>query len=210
MNSGRSEIAILGGGCFWCTEAAFDELHGVRHVQSGYAGGALPNPSYEQICTGRTGHAEVVRVEFDPEVISYADLLDVFFTVHDPTTLNRQGADVGTQYRSVIFYLDERQKKIAEAKIRDIEAGGLWSGPIVTEVSPAPEFYPAEAAHAEYYRRNPEAGYCQVVISPKLARMRQRHANLLRRGEANASGRSAVRAYQSEPKNPVDQGGINE
>jgi peptide-methionine (S)-S-oxide reductase len=181
MSEGGRETAILGGGCFWCTEAAFEQLAGVESVESGYAGGEIPSPTYAQVCSGGTGHAEVVRVTFDPEVVSFRDLLDVFFTVHDPTTLNRQGADVGTQYRSVIFYADEEQRRIAEEAIREVEAEGVWKGTVVTEVSPAPIFYPAEEYHREYYRRNPGQPYCQVVIEPKLAKLRQRHLERLRR-----------------------------
>jgi len=174
------ETAILGGGCFWCTEAAFSELQGVSKVQSGYAGGHVPNPSYKDVCTGRTGHAEVVRVDFDPAVISYEDLLRVFFTIHDPTTLNRQGADVGTQYRSVIFYASPAQEDSAKAIIAEFEASGAWGKKIVTELSPAPEFYDAEPEHDQYFARNPYAGYCQAVIAPKIAKMRKAFTARLR------------------------------
>jgi len=174
------ETAILGGGCFWCTEAAFSELQGVSKVQSGYAGGDVPNPSYKDVCTGRTGHAEVVRVDFDPAVISYEDLLRVFFTIHDPTTLNRQGADVGTQYRSVIFYASPAQEDSAKAIIAEFEASGAWGKKIVTELSPAPEFYDAEPEHDQYFARNPYAGYCQAVIAPKIAKMRKAFTARLR------------------------------
>lgn len=177
--STEREVATLGGGCFWCTEAAFQRLRGVVSVVSGYAGGDVPDPSYEQVCSGGTGHAEVVRVEFDPRVVSFRDLLQVFFTVHDPTTLNRQGADVGTQYRSVIFYHTPEQREEAESVISDLTAEGIWPDPIVTEVSPAPEFYPAESHHQDYYRRNERQPYCQVVISPKLAKLRSRFADRL-------------------------------
>jgi peptide-methionine (S)-S-oxide reductase len=174
------ETAILGGGCFWCTEAAFSELQGVSKVQSGYAGGDIPNPSYKDVCTGRTGHAEVVRVDFDPAVISYEDLLRVFFTIHDPTTLNRQGADVGTQYRSVIFYASPAQEVSAKTIIAEFEASGAWGKKIVTELSPAPEFYDAEPEHDQYFARNPYAGYCQAVIAPKIAKMRKAFTARLR------------------------------
>jgi peptide-methionine (S)-S-oxide reductase len=174
------ETAILGGGCFWCTEAAFSELQGVSKVQSGYAGGDVPNPSYKDVCTGRTGHAEVVRVDFDPAVISYEDLLRVFFTIHDPTTLNRQGADVGTQYRSVIFYASPAQEVSAKTIIAEFEASGAWGKKIVTELSPAPEFYDAEPEHDQYFARNPYAGYCQAVIAPKIAKMRKAFTARLR------------------------------
>jgi len=205
----RNETAIFGGGCFWCTEAAFDELRGVLEVEPGYAGGATPNPTYEQVCSGRTGHAEVVRVTYDPSQISYRDLLDVFFTVHDPTTLNRQGADVGTQYRSVIFYTDDEQRRAAEDAIRSLEESGVWGDPIVTEVLPAPDFYPAEPYHRDYYRRNPTQGYCQVVIAPKIAKLRKMHYERLKGGDTpEPSGSGQIKGYQSEPENPMDQGGI--
>ncbi len=176
-----SETAILGGGCFWCTEAAFNELQGVVAVQSGYAGGAPPNPSYEAVCTGRTGHAEVVQVTFDPEIISYEDLLRVFFTIHDPTTLNRQGADAGTQYRSVIFYASPEQAAAARRIIAEFEASKVWAGAIVTEVSAAPVFYRAEPEHDRYFARNPYAGYCQAVIAPKVAKLRKSFVGRLRK-----------------------------
>jgi peptide-methionine (S)-S-oxide reductase len=176
-----SETAILGGGCFWCTEAAFTELKGVEAVQSGYAGGDVPEPSYKAVCTGRTGHAEVVEVKFDPAVISFEDLLRVFFTIHDPTTLDRQGADVGTQYRSVIFYTDAAQEKAARKVIAEFEESGVWGRRIVTEVSPAPVFYRAEPEHDQYFARNPWAGYCQAVIAPKVAKMRKLFAERLKK-----------------------------
>jgi peptide-methionine (S)-S-oxide reductase len=175
-----TETAILGGGCFWCTEAAFSELQGVARVQSGYAGGSNPNPTYKQVCTGQTGHAEVVEVEFDPAVISYDDLLRVFFTIHDPTTLNRQGADTGTQYRSVIFFTSPAQEASAHKIIEEFAAGDVWGKKIVTEVSPAPAFYRAEPEHDQYFARNPYAGYCQAVIAPKVAKMRKAFAARLR------------------------------
>jgi len=167
------EKATLAGGCFWCLEAVFLELKGVERVESGYAGGHLPNPSYEQVCTGATGHAEVVQVTFDPAVLPHRDLLRIFFTMHDPTTLNRQGADVGTQYRSAIFYHSPQQKADAEAVIAEIAAAGIWPGKIVTEVAPLEAFYPAEEYHRDYYRRNPRQGYCQFVIAPKVAKLRK-------------------------------------
>jgi peptide-methionine (S)-S-oxide reductase len=176
-----SERAILGGGCFWCTEAAFSELRGVTRVQSGYAGGSVPNPSYKQVCTGQTGHAEVVEVDFDPTVLSYEDLLRVFFTIHDPTTLNRQGADTGTQYRSVIFYTSPAQEASAAKVIEEFAATDVWGKRIVTEVSPAPEFFRAEPEHDQYFARNPYAGYCQAVIAPKVAKMRKVFADRLRK-----------------------------
>ena len=178
--SPKTEIATLGGGCFWCTEAVFDNLKGVERVDPGYAGGTVSRPSYEDVCTGRTGHAEVVQVRFDPQVLSYHDLLAVFFTVHDPTTRNRQGNDVGTQYRSVVFYHDERQKAIAESVIRELEAERLYRGRFVTELVPYTAFYPAEDYHKDYYRRNPERGYCQLVIAPKVAKFRSKFSDRLK------------------------------
>jgi peptide-methionine (S)-S-oxide reductase len=174
-----TEQATLGGGCFWCLDAAFRGIKGVLSVRSGYAGGALPDPSYRQVCSGVTGHAEVVQLLFDPALIDYETLLRVFFTLHDPTTLNRQGADVGTQYRSVIFYHSDAQRETAARVIAELTAAGLWSGPVVTELSPAPQFYVAEDYHQDYFRQNPYQGYCQVVIEPKLAKIRERHGDLL-------------------------------
>ena len=168
-----TETAILGGGCFWCTEAVFSELKGVAAVQAGYAGGHVEAPSYAQVCTGQTGHAEVVEVKFDPAEISYEDILRVFFTIHDPTTLNRQGEDIGTQYRSVIFYADAAQEASAKKIVAEFEASGVWGNKIVTELSPAPAFYRAEPEHDQYFARNPNAGYCQAVIAPKVAKMRK-------------------------------------
>jgi peptide-methionine (S)-S-oxide reductase len=176
----------MGGGCFWCIEAVLERLEGVSRVVSGYAGGKVPSPSYEQVCSGATGHAEVVQVEFDPAVISYRDLLVVFFAMHDPTTLNRQGADVGTQYRSVIYYTSEAQRQVAAALIEEFGGEGIWGAPIVTRVEPAPAFYPAELNHQQYYQRNPDAGYCQFVIAPKVARLRQKFAHRLRPAVAGA------------------------
>ncbi len=176
----QREVATLAGGCFWCLEAVFDELRGVENVDSGYAGGSLPNPSYKQVCTGTTGHAEVVQISFDPALISYRDLLEVFFTIHDPTTLNRQGPDVGTQYRSAIFYHDERQKAIAEEVIAELNDAGLWDARIVTEVTPLETFYPAEDYHRDYFRRNPDQSYCAVVIAPKVAKARSKFLERLK------------------------------
>lgn len=175
------ELATLGGGCFWCIEPVFDELEGVEDVVSGYSGGDRRNPTYEQVCSGATGHAEVVQIHFDPARVSYRELLQVFFTVHDPTQLNRQGNDVGTQYRSVIFYHSPEQKQTAEAVIEELTAAGLWPRPIVTELSPFKEFYPAEDYHQEYYRHNPQQPYCQIVVAPKVAKFRQKFANRLKR-----------------------------
>ena len=174
------EIATLAGGCFWCLEAVYDELKGVVDVVSGYAGGRVVNPSYQQVCNGDTGHAEVVRIAFDPTKISYREILEVFFTIHDPTTLNRQGADVGTQYRSAIFYHSDEQKQIAEEVMAEISAEGIWKNPLVTQLVPAPEFYPAEEYHQEYFARNPNQGYCQVVVAPKVAKFRSKFLSKLR------------------------------
>ncbi len=174
-----TETATLGGGCFWCTEAAFTELAGVTNVQSGYAGGQTANPTYREVCSGRTGHAEVVQVTFDPDVLSYEDLLRVFFTIHDPTTLNRQGADAGTQYRSVIFYHTPEQQTAAEKIIA--EFASVWPGKIVTELSPAPAFTRAEPEHDQYFARNPYAGYCQAVVAPKVVKVRKHFAEKLRK-----------------------------
>lgn len=182
----RLEVATLAGGCFWCTEAVFDAVRGVEKVESGYAGGTVPNPSYEQVCTGTTGHAEVIRVTFDPAEISYRDLLRIFFATHDPTTLNRQGADVGSQYRSAIFPHSPEQRATAEEVIASLQAEGVWEDPIVTTIEAAEEFYPAEAYHGDYYARNPRQGYCQVVIAPKVAKFRKQFADRLRERPANA------------------------
>ena len=176
------EIATLAGGCFWCTEAVFDQLKGVESVESGYIGGARPNPTYEEVCTGRSGHAEAVQVTFDPEVVSYGDLLAVFFATHDPTQLNRQGNDVGTQYRSAIFYHSEEQKRTAEALVAKLAADKLFSGRIVTEIVPATQFFVAEDYHQEYFARvgrgNP---YCSAVIEPKVAKFRKNFVERLKR-----------------------------
>ncbi len=175
-----TETATLGGGCFWCLEAVFEQVDGVESVVSGYSGGANPNPTYQAVCSGTTGHAEVVQITFDPAVISFRDILEIFFAIHDPTTLNRQGADTGTQYRSTILTHSPSQEGTARDLIQELESQGTWDDPVVTEISEAPEFYAAEADHQEYYRRNPNQGYCQVVISPKVAKLRQRFANKLR------------------------------
>ncbi|HEX5415991.1 MAG TPA: peptide-methionine (S)-S-oxide reductase MsrA [Chloroflexota bacterium] len=167
-------MATLGGGCFWCLEAVFAELRGVEKIQSGYAGGHVPNPSYEQVCDGNTGHAEIVQVTFDPREISFRDLLDVFFTIHDPTTLNRQGNDVGTQYRSIILYHSSEQQAVAEQTIAALNAQHLWPRPIVTQLEPFTGFYPAEEYHREYYLNNPFQPYCQIVIAPKVAKARKK------------------------------------
>lgn len=166
------ETATLAGGCFWCLEAVYELLRGVEHVESGYVGGATSYPTYEEVCSGATGHAEAVRVQFDPAQITYRDLLDVFFTIHDPTTLNRQGADIGTQYRSAIFTHSEEQAAAAREAIAAQGAGGLWRDTVVTTVEPCPAFFPAEAYHQQYYRNNPYQGYCQIVVEPKVAKAR--------------------------------------
>lgn len=176
-----TQTAILAGGCFWCLEAVFDELNGVLSVESGYSGGHVPNPTYKQVCTGETGHAEVVRVTFDPDVLSYRDLLKVFFAIHDPTTLNRQGNDVGTQYRSAIFYMDEEQKQIAEEVIRELTEAKLWPNPIVTEVTPFQAFYLAEDYHQEYFAHNPYQPYCMAVVAPKVAKFRKQFVEKLKK-----------------------------
>jgi peptide-methionine (S)-S-oxide reductase len=168
------ETATLGGGCFWCLEAIYKELKGVLSVESGYAGGHVQNPTYKQVCTGNTGHAEVVQIQYNPTIITFKDLLNVFFTIHDPTTLNRQGADIGTQYRSVIFYHNETQRKIAESSIKELEQKNLWENPIVTEISPFQMFFRAEDYHQDYYLNNANQPYCQVVIAPKIAKFRKK------------------------------------
>lgn len=174
------QTATFGGGCFWCLEAIFEQLRGVSAVQSGYAGGHVPNPSYEEVCTGTTGHAEVVQIHFDPDVISYRDLLEVFFATHDPTTPDRQGNDIGPQYRSIILYHDDEQRAAAEAIIKELDASGTWADPIVTHVEPLDVFYPAEDYHNEYFRRNPNQGYCRLVIAPKVAGFQERFADMLK------------------------------
>jgi peptide-methionine (S)-S-oxide reductase len=175
------ELATLASGCFWCTDAIFRDLKGVDKVESGYSGGAVANPSYEQVCTGRTGHAEGIQVTFDPNVISFHDLLVIFFTTHDPTTLNRQGADTGTQYRSAIFTHSDEQKQVAEQVIKEIAAQKLYSNPIVTEVTPFTNFYSAEGYHQDYFANNPNQGYCQVVIAPKVTKFREHFREKLKR-----------------------------
>jgi peptide-methionine (S)-S-oxide reductase len=174
------ETTTLGGGCFWCLEAVYDELKGVTDVVSGYAGGQVEDPTYREVCTGMTGHAEVVQVTFDTDVISFKDILNVFFTIHDPTTLNRQGADHGTQYRSAIFYHSPQQKAIAEQTIAEVTAAGIWNNRIVTEVSPIDTFYPAEDYHQNYFAMNPNQGYCQVIIAPKVAKFRKQYLEQLK------------------------------
>jgi peptide-methionine (S)-S-oxide reductase len=176
----RAELATLAGGCFWCLEAVYQELRGVGKVVSGYAGGRTKDPTYEEVCGGRTGHAEVVQITFDPGMVAFREILEVFFTIHDPTTLNRQGADVGTQYRSAVFTHSPGQKAVAEEVIREIGASGIWEKPIVTEVVPLETFYPAEEYHQNFFRRNPGHGYCRVVIEPKVAKFRAKFLARLR------------------------------
>ncbi len=176
----QHEVATLAGGCFWCLEAAFAQLKGVERVESGYSGGHVPSPSYEDVCTGSTGHAEVVQITFDPQVLPFRDLLHVFFTIHDPTTPDRQGGDVGTQYRSAIFYHTPEQKAEAEHVIAELEAEKVWDDPIVTQVTPSEKFYPAEEYHRDYYRRNPDQGYCRAVIAPKVAKVRKLYLDKLK------------------------------
>ncbi|HXA29397.1 MAG TPA: peptide-methionine (S)-S-oxide reductase MsrA [Candidatus Angelobacter sp.] len=175
-----TQTATLGGGCFWCLDAAYRQIEGVTRVVSGYAGGARANPTYQQVCTGATGHAEVAQVDFDPSVISYDDILDVFWSIHDPTTLDRQGADVGSQYRSAIFVHDDAQRAAAERSRAAVQEH--WSDPVVTEITPLDRFWPAEEYHQDYFARNPDQGYCQVVINPKLRKLREKHASRLRAG----------------------------
>ena len=178
------ELAKLAGGCFWCLEAVFEQLGGVEQVESGYCGGHVAHPSYEQVCSESTGHAEAVQIAFEPRTISYRELLEVFFAIHDPTTLNRQGADTGTQYRSAIFYHGSQQKEIAEGLMAEMETEQLFARPIVTELSPLTEFYPAEEYHRQYYQRNKDQAYCQIVISPKVAKLRQQFQEKLKPGAA--------------------------
>ena len=178
------QTAILAGGCFWCLEAVFDEVKGVESVESGYSGGNVPNPSYRDVCADRTGHAEVVQVRFNPELVSYRDILNVFFAIHDPTTLNRQGADVGLQYRSAIFYRDQEQQAIAEGLIQELNAQHIWGKPIVTEVTQFDKFYPAEDYHKDYFAKNPYQPYCQAVVAPKVAKFRTTHPGMWKKHRA--------------------------
>ncbi|HXV44961.1 MAG TPA: peptide-methionine (S)-S-oxide reductase MsrA [Anaerolineae bacterium] len=181
ISSNGIEVATLGGGCFWCLEAVYDELKGVEQVESGYSGGAVINPSYREVCTGTTGHAEVVQLAFDPQVVSFKEILEVFFTIHDPTTMNRQGADVGPQYRSAIFYHNQEQKEIAERVIQEINAARIWPAPIVTEVTPFTTFYRAEDYHQEYFKHNGQQPYCQVVVAPKVVKFRKEYMAKLKK-----------------------------
>jgi peptide-methionine (S)-S-oxide reductase len=179
--SSTGQVATLAGGCFWCLEAVFDELKGVESVESGYTGGKVPNPSYAQVCDGDTGHAEAVQITFDPQVVSYHDLLAVFFAIHDPTTLNRQGADVGTQYRSAVYYHDETQKMIAGQVLQEITDAQLWDAPMVTEVTAFDKFYLAEDYHQEYFSHNSFQPYCRIVIAPKVSKFRKQFVNRLKK-----------------------------
>lgn len=176
----ENKIAVFGGGCFWCTEAVYEELKGVASIMPGYAGGAVPNPTYEQVCTGETGHAEVIKIEYNPAQISYSDLLTVFFATHDPTTLNRQGGDIGTQYRSIILYTDDAQKNEAEQFIKKLNESGPKA---VTEIKPLEAFYEAEDYHRQYYLKNSSAPYCQLVINPKLEKLKEKFYSLLKESE---------------------------
>jgi peptide-methionine (S)-S-oxide reductase len=179
-SSKEREVATLGGGCFWCTEAIFDQLKGVEKVESGYSGGKIPNPSYEDVCTGSTGHAESIQITFNPKQISFKEILQIFFTTHDPTTLNRQGADVGTQYRSAIFYHNPEQESVAKEVIKETNTAKVWKKPIVTEVVPFKAFYKAEDYHQEYFKNNSRQPYCQVVIAPKIVKLREHYREKLK------------------------------
>jgi len=179
MSQEQIKQATLGAGCFWCVEAVFQQLKGVHKVEAGYAGGNVKNPTYEQVCTGETGHAEVVRIEYDPEVISFEDLLEVFWHTHNPTTLNRQGPDVGTQYRSAIFYHDEEQREIAERSLKATDASGLWDDPIVTQLEPLKNYSPAENYHQDYYEKHKNGPYCDAAIEPKLKKLKEKFADKL-------------------------------
>jgi peptide-methionine (S)-S-oxide reductase len=181
LENGKQEMATLAGGCFWCLEAVFKDLRGVEKVESGYCGGSLPDPTYYQVCEGTTGHAEAVQITFDPQAVSFKELLEVFFTIHDPTTLNRQGADVGTQYRSAIFYHSPEQKAVAEQSIAEMNSAEIWDRPIVTEVAPLTEFYKAEDYHQQYYEQNQDQPYCRAVIAPKVAKFRKQYLAKLKR-----------------------------
>jgi peptide-methionine (S)-S-oxide reductase len=188
MEKPEKNVATLGGGCFWCLEAVFQQLQGVERIESGYSGGTVPDPTYRQVCNGNTGHAEVVQVTFDPAVLSFRELLEVFFATHDPTTLNRQGADVGTQYRSAVFYHTPEQKETAEQLIAELNAAGIWDAPIVTAVVPFQAFYRAEDYHQEYFWNNPQQPYCQAVVAPKVVKFRKQFANRLKPWAAERKG----------------------
>jgi peptide-methionine (S)-S-oxide reductase len=177
----QTDVATLGGGCFWCIEAVFDEIKGVLNTESGYAGGNMDSPNYEQVCTGNTGHAEVVQVTFNPEITTFKEILEIFFTAHDPTTLNRQGADIGTQYRSIIFFHNTKQKLTAEKLIDELNSKKIWNNPILTQVEPLKKFYKAEKYHEKYFVKHPNSGYCQAVISPKISKLRKKHWEKLKK-----------------------------
>lgn len=179
--SSQLEIATFGGGCFWCLEAIYNELKGIIKVESGYAGGTVPNPTYEQVCTGTTGHAEVIQITYDPKVITFKEILNIFFTMHDPTTLNRQGNDVGTQYRSIILYHNQNQKQIAEQVIKENTQARIWNNSIVTQLEPYQTFYKAENYHQEYYKKNPEQTYCKIIIDPKISKLRKQYFEKLKK-----------------------------
>jgi len=178
--SKQKEVATLGGGCFWCTEAVFSEIEGVESADSGYSGGTKPSPTYEEVCTGTTGHAEVVHITFNPMVITFKEILEIFFTIHDPTTLNRQGSDVGTQYRSVIFYHNAEQKAVAEQVVKELEEQKIWNAPIVTQIEPFKAFYKAEDYHKDYFKKHPEQAYCKAVIAPKIVKLRKLYRSKLK------------------------------
>ncbi len=175
------ETVTLGGGCFWCLEAIYNELKGIIKVESGYSGGTIPNPTYEQVCTGTTGHAEVIQITYNPSIITLKEILQIFFTMHDPTTLNRQGNDVGTQYRSIIFYHNENQKQTAEQVIKEITQARIWNNPILTQIEPYNLFYKAEEYHQEYYKKNPTQSYCRIIIAPKIAKLRKQYFEKLKK-----------------------------
>jgi peptide-methionine (S)-S-oxide reductase len=175
------ETITLGGGCFWCLEAIYNELKGIIKVESGYAGGIVPNPTYNQVCTGTTGHAEVIQITYNPTIITFKEILQIFFTMHDPTTLNHQGNDVGTQYRSIIFYHNENQKHIAEQIINEITQARIWNNPIVTQIEPYNLFYKAEEYHQEYYKKNPAQSYCRIIIAPKISKLRKQYFEKLKK-----------------------------
>jgi len=185
--TGKEEVATLAGGCFWCLEAVFDEIEGVSLVKSGYAGGHTVDPTYQEVCSGTTGHAEVTQITYDPTVVSYRDLLNVFFSIHDPTTVDRQGNDIGSQYRSAIFTHDAAQAEAAREVVEQVATAGVYPDPIVTSIEPLTAFYPAETYHDDYYARNPNQGYCQAVIAPKVAKFRKQHVERLRRTSARAA-----------------------
>ena len=198
-NTQANEVATLGGGCFWCVEAVFQELEGVGFVESGYAGGEKPNPTYREVCAGNSGHAEVAQVHFDPGIISYREILEVFFATHDPTTLNQQGADIGTQYRSVIFFDTPQQRETAEQLLAELDSRELFDRPIVTEVTELEAFYPAEDDHQDYYRRNTQQGYCQAVINPKMAKFRAAFAKRLKKAPEEAPQTTNIGPPPAQP-----------